>query len=85
MKHDDEENRPVFLGLVFFVFFGFFFFDGLASFFFLLLFRLQAPIQHHYETLDSNMSHDNLQEVVQRITAAMPSPLHKSDTRKVSA
>lgn len=43
---------------------------------------LKALIQHHYETLDSNMSHDNLQEVVQRITAAMPSPLHKSDTRK---
>jgi len=35
--------------------------------------ELQKVIQDHYESLNSNMCHSNLQEVVERITAAMPS------------
>eukprot|EP00040_Diaphanoeca_grandis_P006100 m.35912 g.35912 ORF g.35912 m.35912 type:complete len:691 (-) comp17226_c0_seq1:363-2435(-) len=35
--------------------------------------QLKEIISQHYQSLDSNMCHSNLQEVVERITAAMPS------------
>eukprot|EP00043_Microstomoeca_roanoka_P009503 m.90698 g.90698 ORF g.90698 m.90698 type:complete len:737 (-) comp14603_c4_seq1:594-2804(-) len=36
--------------------------------------ELRAIIVDHYRTLDQNMSHESLRDVVNKITAAMPSP-----------
>ncbi|EGD74975.1 hypothetical protein PTSG_12550 [Salpingoeca rosetta] len=42
--------------------------------------ELRAVIVDHYRTLDQNMSHESLREVVNKITAAMPSPQKQTRT-----
>lgn len=43
--------------------------------------QLRDVITQYYEKLDSTMSKENLQEVVDRITAAMPSPQKQTPSR----